>query len=85
MVVTNVHPAIEDLVEFLTKLAPRKILEYKASPRSQERLDILLEKNRLAPLNAEETEEMKYSMMIEHVVRVAKARALQKLNAQKGA
>jgi hypothetical protein len=85
MIATNVHPAIEDLVEFLAKLAPRKILEYKASSRSQERLDSLLEKNKLAPLSAQEAEEMKYYMMIEHVVRIAKARALQKLNAQKAA
>lgn len=75
----SVHPAVEDFVEFLAKLAPRKVLEYKASLQSQERLTALLEKNKTAPLTKKESEEMAYYMMIEHVVRLAKARALQKL------
>lgn len=81
MAIPSIHPAIEDFVEFLAKLAPRKVLEYKASAASQERLSTLLEKNKNAPLSEKETEEMAYYMMIEHVVRLAKARALQKINA----
>jgi hypothetical protein len=75
----SVHPAVEDFVEFLAKLAPRKVLEYKASSQSQERLFTLLEKSKNAALTKKEMEEMDYYMMIEHVVRLAKARALQKL------
>ena len=80
MATTTIHPALEDFVEFLAKLAPRKVLEYKASPSSQERLLVLLQKSKEMPLSASETEEMEYYMMIEHLVRLAKARALQKLN-----
>lgn len=80
MATTSIHPALEDFVEFLAKLAPRKVLEYKASAQSQERLLVLLQKSKDSVLNREETEEMEYYMMIEHLVRLAKARALQKLN-----
>lgn len=80
MATTTIHPALEDFVEFLAKLAPRKVLEYKASPQSQERLFALLQKNKQTSLSLEETQEMEYYMMIEHLVRLAKARALQKLN-----
>ena len=80
MVTASIHPALEDLIEFLAKLAPRKVLNYKASAKSQERLTALLEKNKDATLSAEETTEIQYYMMVEHLVRLAKARALQKLN-----
>lgn len=79
---TSIHPALEDFVAFLSKLAPRKILEYKASARTQERLELLLQKNKQQLLTKEETEEMQYYMMVEHLVRLAKARALQILNAR---
>jgi hypothetical protein len=76
----QVSPVLDDFAEFLAKLAPRKLLDYKASPKAQERLNFLLEKNKAAGLTAEEEDEMGYYMMIEHLVRLAKARALQLLN-----
>ena len=76
----QVFPALDEFAEFLAKLAPRKLLEYKASPKVQERLNALLEKNKTIGLTPEEEEEMNSCMLIEHLVRLAKARALQRLN-----
>ncbi len=75
-----VSPALDDFAEFLAGLAPRKLLEYKASPQAQERLNFLLDKNKTAELTQEEQDEMGYYMLIEHLVRLAKARALKRLN-----
>ncbi len=79
--VATISAAIEDFAEFISKLAPRKVLDYKASAKAQERVNFLLEKNRNNGLSAEEQQEMEYHMMIEHIVRLAKTRALQRLNA----
>lgn len=76
----QVSPALEDLAEFLASLAPRKLLEYKAPPQVQERLTYLLEKNKTTGLTREEEDEMGDYMLIEHLVRLAKTRALQRLN-----
>ncbi|MBI5916089.1 MAG: hypothetical protein HY842_12000 [Bacteroidetes bacterium] len=78
--VAEISPVLDDFAEFLSKLAPRKVLDYKASPKSQERVNYLLEKNRTSNLTADEQKEMNYHMMIEYIVRVAKTRALQRLN-----
>ncbi len=80
MTAAPISPALEDFADFLAKLAPHKLLEYKASPKAQERLNQLLAKNKKTSLTPEEEGEMGYFMMIEHLVRLAKARALQRLN-----
>jgi hypothetical protein len=80
LMTAQVSPALDDFAEFLAKLAPRKLLEYKASSKAQERLNFLLEKNKTAGLTQEEQDEMSYYMLIEHLVRLAKVRALKLLN-----
>jgi hypothetical protein len=78
--VAQISPALDDFAAFLAKLAPRKLLDYKASPKAQERVNLLLAKNKADSLTPDEQEEMGYHMMIEHIVRLAKSRALQQLN-----
>ncbi len=56
------------------------MLAYKASPKAQERVNILLEKNSSVGLTADENAEMERYMTVEHIVRLAKAKAMQKLN-----
>ena len=81
MAAAPISPVLDDFASFLAKLAPHKLLEYKTSPKSQERLKQLLAKNKNTSLTPEEEGEMGYFMMIEHLVRLAKTRALQQLNA----
>ena len=48
---------------------------------AQSRVNELLEKNKTVGLTAEENAEMERYMTVEHIVRLAKAKALQKINA----
>jgi hypothetical protein len=71
----------DELASFLASLSPRRVVAYKASPKAQARVNELLEKNKTVGLTAEENAEMERYMTVEHIVRLAKAKALQKLNA----
>ncbi len=72
----------DELAQFLASLSPRRVLAYKSSSKAQERVNALLLKNKAEGLNAEENAEMERFMSVEHIVRLAKAKALQKLSAK---
>jgi hypothetical protein len=69
-----------EVLEFLaTRTSPEDTLALRPSPRLQARMTELLEKNRTAGLTAEEREEIRHYEYAEHLVRMAKGRALVKL------
>ena len=73
---------LEDVVEMLAGLpSPEEVLALHPSARLAERTAALLEKNRDEGLTVEEQGEWERIMRGEHLVRVAKARALAKLKA----
>lgn len=72
----------DELAFFLASLSPRRVLAYKVSEKSQSRVNQLLEKNKTAGLTEEESAEMERFMTVEHIVRLAKAKALQKLSSK---
>jgi hypothetical protein len=80
--VSEYNSVYDELAFFLASLSPRRVLSYKSSIKSQERVNILLEKNKTNGLTVEENSEMERFMTVEHIVRLAKAKALQKLNVQ---
>jgi SpoU rRNA methylase family enzyme len=69
----------EELAQFLANLSPRKVIAFKTSKKSQERVSFLLGKNEERGLSAEENKEMEQYMLIEHIVQLAKAKALLRL------
>jgi hypothetical protein len=70
-----------EVLEFLAKLpSPEEIIALRPSEDLQSRVSALLEKNRSAGLTAEEEQEWEQYQYLEHLVRMAKARALLKLN-----
>ena len=72
---------INDVVEFLASLpSPQEILVLRPTESLQARIDALLEKNRTGGLTESEREEWEQYEYLEHLVRMAKARAYQKLN-----
>jgi hypothetical protein len=74
------YEAVADVLELLASLpAPEEVLALRASPRLQERIHELLEKNRSSSLSPEEELEWERIGYIEHLVRVAKAKAALKL------
>ena len=80
--VLEFHSVYDDLAQFLASLSPRRVIAYKATPKAQARVNELLEKNRTIGLTEEENAEMERHMTVEHIVRLAKAKALQRLSKQ---
>ena len=72
----------DDLLDLLAESADaERVLAFRLSAAKQERLDVLLDKNREGTLTVMETAELDAYERFEHVVRLLKARVLQKLRA----
>ena len=79
MVVTRVF---DEIVDFITSTPqPEQILKFKPSADAQMRLESLLDKKREDGLSADENHELEQYLTIEHIMRLAKARARQRLAA----
>ena len=79
MTTLDTHAVYDELLDLLIDGADvQRVLAFQLSPLQQERLDILLEKNREGTLTAEETAELDVFERFEHIVRLLKARLLQK-------
>jgi len=74
------HPAVyDDLFDLLAESADaQRVLAFRLSVENQARLDELLERNREDKLTDEESAELDAYERFEHVVRLLKARVLQK-------
>jgi hypothetical protein len=70
----------DELAYFLASLSPKKVLSFKISPKAQERVNFLIHKNKEAGLSDSENAEMERYMVFEHIIQLAKAKAIQKLN-----
>ena len=70
----------DDLLDLLADSAEaERVLAFRLSTAKQARLDALLDKNREGTLTAEEAAELDAYERFEHLVRLLKARVLQKL------
>ena len=74
------HPAVyDDLLDLLAESADaQRVLAFHLSDEKQARLDELLERNREGTLTADESAELDAYERFEHIVRLLKARVLQK-------
>lgn len=78
--VAEAYNVFDELADLLASMDPNKVLEFHTSSEAQKRLEYLLEKNKDGKLTKEETQELEQFMTVEHIVRVAKARARQHLS-----
>ena len=69
----------DDFATFLAGLSPEKILAYYAPDKVQQRVDYLVEQKKEDRITTTETEELEKYFLLEHLVRLAKARAAQLL------
>jgi hypothetical protein len=77
---------LADVLETLARLpSPQEVLALRPSPELQDRLQQLLEKNRTSSLLPEEEQEWQRYEFVEHLVRIAKARAALKVKSAGGA
>ena len=74
---TTVSFILEELAELLAKMDPEKVLSFRTSEKAQERLETLLWKNKERDgLDEVEKAELEQFMLVEHIVSLAKTRAL---------
>ncbi len=74
------HFVFDELADLLAGMDPDKVLAFRTSEKSRVRLEELLEKNKLSEgLSHTEESEIEQFMLLEHIVSLAKARALKLL------
>lgn len=76
MATSNVYDSVAD---FIASLNPRKVLELRADPDVQQRLAVLIEKEKMEGLTPDEKEELDHYIVLERLIRLAKARARYRL------
>jgi hypothetical protein len=73
------YTGLADVLETLARLpSPEEVLGLRPSTHLQDRIEELLAKNRAGDLSAEETGEWERYEYLEHLVRLAKGRAIQR-------
>ena len=73
------YAGLSDLLETLARLPlPEEILALRPTPPLRDRIEHLLQKNRAEGFSADEQREWERYAYIEHLVRLAKARAIQR-------
>lgn len=67
----------DDIVEFIASgSTPESLLKFKLSEMGQERLEYLIDAHETGTLTLEETKELDKYLVLEHIIRLAKIRAL---------
>ena len=69
----------EELVQFIASLSPRAVIDFKPSAPARQRVWDLIERQKAASLPADEKSELDHYLEVEHLMRLAKARARQLL------
>lgn len=70
----------DEIFIFIAEMNPEKVADFKPSEAHQQRLDWLLAKQKGTPFSPEEKSEIEQCLMLNRLVGLAKARALQMLH-----
>jgi hypothetical protein len=71
--VTKVY---DEIIEFIaTGTTPQSVIDFKISTEAKERLDDLVYAHHTGELTSDQQKELDYFLMLEHIMRLAKARA----------
>jgi len=65
----------DEIADFLATAAPAKILAFRPSEPTQDRFEELVWKKKEGQIMPREQEELDHFLMLEHIFRLAKARA----------
>jgi hypothetical protein len=72
------QPVYLELVDFIAAgTTPQNIIDYRPSQEAQDRVADLIEREKEGTLSPEETAELNHFIELEHILRVAKAKARQ--------
>ena len=76
MSVTN--PVYLEIIDFIAAgTTPETVADFRPSPEAQQRLSALIEREKESGLSPDEKAEVDHFMDLEHILRMAKARARQ--------
>jgi hypothetical protein len=68
--------AYQEVIEFIASgTTPSNVIAFRPSQASKERVGILIEKKENSGLSEDENSELEHYMQLEHLMRLAKARA----------
>ena len=71
-------PAYLEIIDFIAGgTTPERVAHFVPSPEAQQHIAELIEREKSAPLPPEEKAELDHYMELEHILRMAKARARQ--------
>jgi hypothetical protein len=72
--------AYEEVIDFIASgPRPVEVVNFKPSHQASERVAELIEREKMSSLSPEEKTELDHYLEIEHIMRLAKARARQRL------
>ncbi|MBK9216320.1 MAG: hypothetical protein IPM59_12155 [Chloracidobacterium sp.] len=72
----NAIKAYEEVVDFIASgTTPKNVIAFRPSKAAQERVSDLLQRDKNSDLTGAERSELDYYMLLEHLMRLAKARA----------
>jgi hypothetical protein len=75
---TAADPVYLELIDFIaTGTTPEQVIDFRPSATAQERVEDLIAKAKEDQLSADEQAELDYFLQLEHILRMAKARAAQ--------
>lgn len=73
----------DEIVDFIASgTSPRAVATFAPSQETKDRVAELLHREKTSGLNDEETSELHHYLQIEHIMRLAKARARQHLESE---
>lgn len=78
MFITQVH---EEIINFIAAANPAQVAAFRPSEAANRRIEDLVAKKKETGLTTEEKAELDHYFVLEHLMRLAKARAYQLLNA----
>jgi hypothetical protein len=74
--------AYEEVIEFIAAGSdPRRVADFQPSETARARVQDLLEREKRGEITSEERSELDHYVQLEHIMRLAKARARQHLKA----
>jgi hypothetical protein len=78
---TTARPAYLEIIDFIASgTTPEAMANYRPSRKAQRRVADLIERDKNKSLTPEEKTELDHFVELEHIIRMAKARALQILS-----
>ena len=78
---TTVETVYDHVADFIADMNPAKLLELRATEVARERLTELIEKEKELGLTLVEKDELDHYLVLERLIRLAKAHARQRLAA----